>query len=475
MNPSVNVKMYRVGELGDCFLLTLKHNENFKHILIDCGSFRNSNSSITRLNKIAEDIQKQVSKNNGQLDVVVGTHQHNDHVSGFVHAESVFKNIPIENVWLSWLDDPKNKQAQKIGQSHLELRKALMQASAKMSSLTSKPTQKSAAMTNKMKEVHSLIDGLLEFFGAAPQLPAQGIENLKNFGTNGVQYLSPGDVQTVNGIPETAVKIHVLGPPENEDLLYRKDPKKGESYEMRLKSFNAMAQNFIHSLNNRSNGDDKEEEQFPFNSDYKRYVDKRTTHSPALRKVIENYSAKHNDWRNIDEDWMDLASRMALYMDSFTNNSSLVLAIELVKTGKVLLFAADAQTGNWVSWDDVKLTGGTTIDSLLERTVFYKVGHHGSHNSTLKGALERMTNPELVAMIPVDKKDPNITKKNGWKMPATKLYQRLKEKTNLRVLLMDDGYADDCDPSTSTDARKSWNKLASKPNITDLYVEFTIS
>src|SRR5205085_192247 len=135
---------------------------------------------------------------------------------------------------------------------------------------------KSAAMTNKMKEVHNLIDGLLEFFGAAPQLPAQSIENLKNFGTNGVQYLSPGDLQTVNGIPETAVKIHVLGPPENEDLLYRKDPKKGESYEMRLKSFNAMAQNFIHSLNNRSNGDDKEEEQFPFNSDYKRYVDKRT-------------------------------------------------------------------------------------------------------------------------------------------------------------------------------------------------------
>ena len=28
--------------------------------------------------------------------------------------------------------------------------------------------------------------------------------------------------------------------------------------------------------------------------------------------------------------------------------------IELLKSGKVLLFAADAQTGNWLSWADVK-------------------------------------------------------------------------------------------------------------------------
>jgi hypothetical protein len=32
-----------------------------------------------------------------------------------------------------------------------------------------------------------------------------------------------------------------------------------------------------------------------------------------------------------------------------------------------------------------------------------------------------MSNPKLVALIPVHKKDPNITKKNGWKMPAKNL------------------------------------------------------
>ena len=40
---------------------------------------------------------------------------------------------------------------------------------------------------------------------------------------------------------------------------------------------------------------------------------------------------------------------------------------------------------------------------LLARTVLYKVGHHGSHNATLRAqGLELMTSAELTAMIPVD-------------------------------------------------------------------------
>jgi hypothetical protein len=60
-----------------------------------------------------------------------------------------------------------------------------------------------------------------------------------------------------------------------------------------------------------------------------------------------------------------------------------VLAFELGKGGKVLLFAADAQRGNWISWKDGDQT--ITATDLLDRTVVYKVGHHGSHNATLNG------------------------------------------------------------------------------------------
>src|SRR5207247_1037341 len=71
-----------------------------------------------------------------------------------------------------------------------------------------------------------------------------------------------------------------------------------------------------------------------------------------------------------------------------TNNASLVLAFELGKGGKVLLFAADAQRGNWASWTKKSWRDGDkTVQAkdLMSRTVLYKVGHHGSHNATLNG------------------------------------------------------------------------------------------
>jgi hypothetical protein len=179
-------------------------------------------------------------------------------------------------------------------------------------------------------------------------------------------------------------------------------------------------------------------------------------------------------WRKIDDDWLQQAGALALYLDSFTNNSSLVLAIELVDSGKVLLFAADAQTGNWDSWKDVPWQrAGVKTDDLLARTVFYKVGHHASHNATLVKAFEKMNRPDLVALIPVHKKDPNITKLNGWKMPAKNLFKRLKEKTENRVLQMDNDNPPECDPAKEP-AKSAWKRLGIKPKINDLSVEIEI-
>ena len=56
--------------------------------------------------------------------------------------------------------------------------------------------------------------------------------------------------------------------------------------------------------------------------------------------------------------------------------------------GKVLLFAADAQRGSWISWAKGDWRDGErtiAAKDLLARTVLYKVGHHGSHNATLRG------------------------------------------------------------------------------------------
>jgi len=121
-----------------------------------------------------------------------------------------------------------------------------------------------------------------------------------------------------------------------------------------------------------------------------------------------------------------------------------VLAFEIIATGEVLLFPGDAQIGNWESWKTVTFTvpdgsGHTrtvTSKDLLARTVFYKVGHHGSHNATHRAeGLELMTSPDLVSMIPVNHE---MAKVKRWNMPFPPLLKRLTEKCRSRVIRQDD-------------------------------------
>ena len=65
---------------------------------------------------------------------------------------------------------------------------------------------------------------------------------------------------------------------------------------------------------------------------------------------------ERQSWRRIDEDWLGSAAQFALNLDSATNNTSLVLAVGLSPGGEVLLFPADAQVGNWLSWQDFRWT-----------------------------------------------------------------------------------------------------------------------
>jgi hypothetical protein len=458
----VNIKMYRVNELGDCFLLRFRHNGSESNVLIDCGSFRNGDKSKKRLQAIARDIKKQLPDK--KLSVVVGTHQHNDHVSGFVHAEDIFKQIKSEQAWLSWLDNPQDKQASRVGEGHRELSMQFHNISEGLNT----------ALDNRFSKAQARerINDVLGFYSAAaagaPFIPARGVEVIKEI-SDEVKYVEPGQIIDLPGLDRGAVKVYVLGPPRNMGQLFDKDPGKGESYDHKLAMANVLAANFLSALSNyTASGADEEEEQFPFNNHFGRSLQNGAS-------IPGNYSTKGKEWRKIDEEWLGQAERLALYLDSYTNNSSVVLAFELVESGKVLLFVGDAQTGNWLSWKDIKWgtygQGFSTYD-LLENTVLYKVGHHCSHNATLVDCLEKMSHPELVAMIPVDRTDSNITKVNGWKMPATNLFRRLKEKTNNRVLLMDTGWDQDGDPEIAKNDQ--WDILPVKPKMNPLYIEYEV-
>jgi hypothetical protein len=114
------------------------------------------------------------------------------------------------------------------------------------------------------------------------------------------------------------------------------------------------------------------------------------------------------------------------------------IASEPLCASDVLLFAADAQVGNWLSWQDLKWAVGdktVTGPELLKRAILYKVGHHGSHNATLKAqGLEQMERLR-VAMIPVD--HAMAVKKRWGKMPLDELVEALGQRAKGAVLRVD--------------------------------------
>lgn len=464
------ITMYRMQELGDCFLLTFTAGRDVSRMLIDCGCFRNSGSSIARIKTVVADIK--TTLDGAPLDVVAGTHQHNDHVNGFFHAEKEFRDIGVKQTFLSWLDNPEDRRAQEVGDKFHNLRKQIVQI---RDGLHKKLRGARNAATRGTEAFH-LLDGLLGFFGAQknadgpPEVPAKGIGVLKKIGTVKPEYLKPGRSLDMPGLPAGTVRIHVLGPPRETELLYRKDPREGESYDRELAAASLHADRFLSAVAGKSDGSSRQEDNYPFNAEFKRT---RPASGSALARVMKRYRHTGESWRTIDEDWMDQAGALALYLDTYTNNSSLALAIELVASRKVLLFAADAQTGNWLSWKNVKWDDPkVTTDSLIERTVFYKAGHHASHNATLPEVFDKMNHPDLVALIPVDKSDPNIKKDDGWKMPAEHLFEHLKKQTSNRVLQMDDRNPPECNPDKA--AKGAWKKVGIKPKVTDLSITLDI-
>jgi len=108
----LRIRMYRLG-IGDCFLLTLP-GETGKpfHLLIDCGTHSSerggpkNNRDPWRTEAAAADI---LEVTGGRLNAVVGTHEHWDHLSGFLQGKQFFEKCEAEVIWCSWAENQKNE------------------------------------------------------------------------------------------------------------------------------------------------------------------------------------------------------------------------------------------------------------------------------------------------------------------------------------------------------------------------------
>src|SRR5690348_13128516 len=93
----VTVRMYRQG-LGDCFLLafpTESAGQAF-YMLVDCGVIFGTQSPGQIMTNVATDI---AAATGGDIHLLVATHEHWDHLSGFIQAGSVFQGMRIHNLW----------------------------------------------------------------------------------------------------------------------------------------------------------------------------------------------------------------------------------------------------------------------------------------------------------------------------------------------------------------------------------------
>jgi hypothetical protein len=435
------VRMYN-NVLGDCFLVRFPVGGREVKVLIDCGALQGMPAAALIMREIAEDIAKTTDS---RLDVLVATHEHVDHLSGFAQARDIFDGIEIGELWLAWTEDERDPDAAKIRARRRKTLNLLLTLDKHFNPAAAEDdpdAEESVAPPRTRDDVSQLLafteDSLLGAAGAAKMTTGEILAYLKTRAKK-VRYFVPG-ADPVPLSPDIPVQVYVLGPPKDEKLLKRSNPRKGEVY-LRgetddLAAYLAAAIQLDKSRDDFDADDNKAfERAMPFDGHH-------LQHLSALEKTSgpagDRYFASQDSWRRIDRDWLRAAEQLALKLDSDTNNTSLVLAFVIGEgeDRRVMLFPGDAQVGNWESWQQYIWPKGSKrgepasvdITELLAATVLYKVGHHASHNATLRAAgLELMTHSDLVAMIPVQENFARETK--HWNMPFPALLARLMEKT----------------------------------------------
>lgn len=485
------VRFYRVGH-GDCFLVAFEGEMNKPiYFLIDCGYKPGSPEYIdTKIDEIVEDIRHATG---GRVDVAVITHEHQDHVNGI--SDKRFKDIEIGETWFAWTEDPEDNLANQLRDAYRDKILKLLGVRNQLAA--------DAGAANRVE----YIDRFLEFelgcdenvpFNESPfaanEDPLKESSNKKSMKVwkdkaQDVRYIRPHE-EILRPAGGKDVRVYALGPPRDVDVLKDLDPQGDEQF-MGLGSpqneAGAPTLGKTHPTPPFARRYCLPQEQVFDDTRFQAFFKKFYGQNGSCQDDGTGTSGEvpsNAPWRRIDKDWLFSPEQLALAMNSYTNNASLVLAFELGKGGKVLLFAADAQRGNWLSWADGEWKDGETkvkAKDLLARTVLYKVGHHGSHNATLKGSLDGKYpslawmaqdehSSEFTAMITAVRAWADTQK--GWDHPQKAIKDALLEKTRGRVFQTDINF-DDMKPSKEV-SKAEWEQFRSRCSGTRLYFDYLI-
>jgi hypothetical protein len=471
---AVRVRMYRHG-LGDCFLLTFPSasGKDFK-ILIDCGVILGTPKGADLIREVVANLQAETAEGGTPtIAVLVATHEHWDHLSAFADAREAFDKFEIGQVWMAWTEDPANEEANELRKDRAKKLKALQLGVAHLrAELTATGALGADGHSGAAAADFRRAAEVLTFFGIDPDEPPDSSDGGPGVAGKAAKlgitdamdwcrkprdaepkFWQPGDLiepKEVKGL-----RVYVLGPPTDRKQLFKALPTKSghETYGADEANQHAVALAFFGADVKLHDADEASAEfdgAAPFDRKYRIGMEQAADTDFFRDHYFGTGAGDAEDWRRIDGTALAGAAEFALQLDSDTNNTSLALAFEL-PDGRILLFAADAQVGNWESWHAdsdgkgrVWDAGGkqVTAKDLLGRTVLYKVGHHGSHNATLRDkGLEMMTEERLVALVPVDTHIAH-DKKHWDKMPFDPLMASLRKHTSGRVIVADQPVAD---------------------------------
>jgi beta-lactamase superfamily II metal-dependent hydrolase len=340
----------------------------------------------------------------GKLALVIMTHRHADHISGFGSARDAFETFEVERVWMSWFEDPKDKAALHI-QAGIAATATHLQAAL---------AARAAPGDLQYQHMAENALGVAKGGGNAGALAMLHSFKAPGGGTTPVTYYAAGETPDLpDSLAATGLQAQILGPPRDMSLIAQMD--------------NAAHQYLTSDM------DDGDGPSAPFSRAYNMAEFEWPKHETPLFSVEEIQ-------RHIDDNQPDAMALAAQKADNALNNQSLVVLFTF--QGKTMLFSGDAQWGNWANFlfgGPIGTPGHTTLTdqskTILGNLDFYKVGHHGSTNATPMDVVKAMK-AGCVAMCSTD---PGAYGKpeRGTEVPRTPLMTALMEKTQNQLARSD--------------------------------------
>lgn len=339
----IQIRMYNVG-FGDSFLLRIPTSDGERRILVDCG-FHSQGKGKFSDKELVQQIKADLAGK--PLEVIIATHRHQDHISGFGET-ALWAGVPVNEVWLPFTANPQAAHDEPA----LAAWNALMEQSKRLWDANGHLTQSAAAALGARNPGEQAAAEFM-LWNARSNQPA--IENLLNGlkqadGRPAKRRFLP-DVKGKYPFQfETAVlpgvTIHVLGPPS--DPKYRKNMKVPGTW----------------GVDDGTPGWIGVETGSPFFPEWRVPDGRLPSRRPFQQKTLDAIRLFNDD-----------LFYAAKALDSFLNGESIVLVLEIGRAR--LLLPGDAEVGSWT----VIMNNADALQ-LAATATFLKVGHHGSHNAT---------------------------------------------------------------------------------------------